>query len=192
MPATVARAPEPAELATLMAAYQAGDVSAFDALYDRLAPPLRRFILSLSRDAAWADDLVQETFLQIHRSRHTYHVSCPVQPWAFAIAHHVFLMGYRTRRRKHDFDATPADPHELPGDRACEAALAARDCVAKAMSGLSPGTRRAVWLHHVMGWSFADVARKLGIREAAAKLRASRGMSALRQALSDPSRRHDR
>jgi RNA polymerase sigma-70 factor (ECF subfamily) len=192
MPARATRAPEPAELATLMAAYQAGDLSAFDALYARLAPPLRRYLLSLSRDDTWVDDLVQETFLQVHRSRRTYNASFPVQPWAFAIAHHVFLMGHRVRRRKHDFDPVPDESEDLGVTRSCEDAVAAREGIRKAMTGLSPGTRRAVWLHHVLGWSFADVARKLGIREAAAKLRASRGMSALRQTLSDHSRRHHR
>jgi len=175
-----------------MTAYQAGDLSAFDALYAQLAPPLRRFLLSLSHDDTWVDDLVQETFLQIHRSRRTYNASLPVQPWAFAIARHVFLMGRRVRRRKHDFDHVPAEAGAASAVRSCEEAVAARDQVAKAMRQVSPGNRRAIWLHHVAGWSFADVAQKLGIREAAAKLRASRGMSVLRQKLSDHSRRHHR
>jgi RNA polymerase sigma-70 factor (ECF subfamily) len=101
-------------------------------------------------------------------------------------------MGRRVRRRKHDFDPVPEHGFEPGPVGSCEDAVSARDRVRKAMTGLSPGTRRAVWLHHVQGWSFAEVARKLGIREAAAKLRASRGMAALRQALSDKSRRHDR
>jgi len=192
MPARATRAPEPAELAALMTAYQAGDLAAFDGLYARLAPPLRRFLISLSHDDTWVDDLVQETFLQIHRSRRTYNASFPVQPWAFAIAHHVYLMGRRTRRRKHDFDGVPAEDGERASVRSGEDAAEARDQVTKALGRLSPGNRRAVWLHHVLGWSFAEVARALGIREAAAKLRASRGMSVLRQTLSDHQRRRHR
>jgi RNA polymerase sigma-70 factor, ECF subfamily len=192
MPARATRAPEPADLAALMAAYQAGDLAAFDALYASLAPPLRRFLRSLSHDETWLDDLVQETFLQIHRSRQTYNAAYPVLPWAFAVARHVFLMGRRSRRRKHDFDPAPADGLDAVAVRSCEDAVAARDGVKQAMTRLSPGSRRAVWLHHVMGWSFADVARSLGIREAAAKLRASRGMAFLRQTLSDHERRFHR
>jgi RNA polymerase sigma-70 factor, ECF subfamily len=192
MPARATRASEPADLAVLMAAYQAGDLAAFDGVYERLAPPLRRFLLSLSHDETWLDDLVQETFLQIHRSRQTYNAAFPVLPWAFAIARHVFLMGRRSRRRKHDFDPAPTAALDAAAVRSCEDAVAARDQVTQAMTGLSPGSGRAVWLHHVMGWSFADVARALGIREAAAKLRASRGMSLLRQTLSDHPRRFHR
>jgi RNA polymerase sigma-70 factor, ECF subfamily len=191
MPARDPRAPEPAELSSLMVAYQGGDLSAFDGLYARLAPVLRRFLLSLARDPAWTDDLVQETFLQIHRSRQTYTATFPVQPWAIAIARHVFLMGRRTRRRKGDFDHLPADDPALSPTRGHEAGIVARDRVEKAMQGLSPGAQRAVWLHHVLGWSFADVARHLGIREAAAKLRASRGMAFLRRSLGEKPGRHD-
>jgi RNA polymerase sigma-70 factor, ECF subfamily len=188
MPARSARTPESPDLAALMAAYQAGDLSAFDALYERLAPVLRRFLLSLTRNDAWTDDLLQETFLQIHRSRQTYNSSYPVMPWAFAIAHHVFLMARRTRRRRGEFDSTTVAAEHLV-TRSEDGAIVARDSVMKAMAELSPGTRRAVWLHHVVGWAFADVANKLGIQEAAAKLRASRGMATLRRTLRD--RRHD-
>jgi RNA polymerase sigma-70 factor, ECF subfamily len=192
MPARAPRPPEPPELAVSMAAYQAGDLSAFDAVYDRLSPVLRRFLLSLTHDDGWTDDLVQETFLQIHRSRRTYNPACPVQPWALAIAHHVLLMGRRTRRRKHDCDPAAAaiDP-EMLAVRGSDDALIARDRVQQAVSALTPGTRRAVVGHHVFGFSFAEIARALGIQEAAAKLRASRGMAVLRQTLSDdPRRRH--
>jgi RNA polymerase sigma-70 factor, ECF subfamily len=188
MPARSPRAPEPPELSALMVAYQGGDLSAFDGLHDRLAPALRRFLLSVTRNDTWTDDLLQETFLQIHRSRQTYNSSYPVTPWAFAIAHHVFLMARRSRRRRGEFDSTAVAADHLV-TRSEDGAIEARDSVMKAMTALSPGTRRAVWLHHVVGWAFADVANKLGIQEAAAKLRASRGMATLRRTLRD--RRHD-
>jgi RNA polymerase sigma-70 factor, ECF subfamily len=184
------RVPERAELGDLMAAYQQGDLPAFEALYARLAPALRRFLLSLTHDPTWTDDLVQEAFLQMHRSRQTYHPNLPVEPWAFAIARHVFLMSYRTRRRKGDFSDVAVDQVEVAGVRAHDVAIVARDRVMKAMHGLSPGIRRVVWLHHVAGWSFADVAARVGIREPAAKLRASRGMAILRRTLRDTSRTH--
>ena len=65
-------------LRELMQAYQSGRFEAFDDLYAAIAPALRRYLLSHARDAAKADDLVQETFLQLHRARHTYDrgVSC--------------------------------------------------------------------------------------------------------------------
>lgn len=190
MPARDSRGPDPSELAALMVAYRGGDLAAFDGLYASVAPVLRRYLLALARDAAWTDDLVQETFLQMHRSRHTYNAAYPVLPWAFAIARHVFLMGRRTRKRKGDFDHDVADDRVMARARDHEAGILARDAVARAMETLTPGTRRAVWLHHVLGLSFADVARRLAIREPAAKLRASRGMASLRRALGERPRKH--
>ncbi|HEY3381954.1 MAG TPA: RNA polymerase sigma factor [Vicinamibacterales bacterium] len=175
-------------LTALMIAYQGGDLSAFDGLYAGLAPVLRRYLLSRTRDAAWTDDLLQETFLQIHRSRRTYNAAYPVEPWSIAIARHVFLMSRRGRVRKHDFDAGPVEELEHASIRGHETAILARDRVSRGLAELTPGTRRAVWLHHVWGWSFEEVGAKLGIREAAAKLRASRGMAVLRRALTEKRR----
>ena len=61
-----------AELCTHMQAYLDGDIEAFDALYAAFAGRLRGYLLSQCRDATLADDLLQETFMQIHRSRRTY------------------------------------------------------------------------------------------------------------------------
>ena len=87
-------------LRELMRAYQSGRFEAFDDLYAAIAPPLRRYLLSQARDAAKSDDLVQETFLQLHRARHTYDPAYPVMPWAMAIARHVWLMDRRTLSRR--------------------------------------------------------------------------------------------
>ena len=85
-------------LRQLMREYQSGRFEAFDEIYASIAPALRRYLLSQARDGAKADDLVQETFLQMHRARHTYDASFPLMPWAMAIARHVWLMDRRTSR----------------------------------------------------------------------------------------------
>ena len=87
-------------LRELMREYQSGRFEAFDEIYASIAPALRRYLLSQARDAAKADDLVQETFLQMHRARHTYDASYPLMPWAMAIARHVWLMDRRTLSRR--------------------------------------------------------------------------------------------
>ena len=87
-------------LRELMREYQSGRFEAFDEIYASIAPALRRYLLSQARDGAKADDLVQETFLQMHRARHTYDPSFPLMPWAMAIARHVWLMDRRTLSRR--------------------------------------------------------------------------------------------
>ena len=97
-----------AELPALMQAYLDGRIEAFDALYEALAGRIRGYLASLCRDAALADDLAQETFLQMHRSRRTYEPGRPVAPWVFAIAYHVYLMNRRRTGRRLRFEETLA------------------------------------------------------------------------------------
>jgi RNA polymerase sigma-70 factor (ECF subfamily) len=102
---------DPEELRQLMTAYQAGSLHAFERLYAALASPMLGYLASLCRNRAHAQDLLQETFLQIHRSRHTYRHDLPVRPWVFTIARHVWLMDRRTRSRRPIADQ---DVPELP------------------------------------------------------------------------------
>jgi RNA polymerase sigma-70 factor, ECF subfamily len=172
---------EDPRLRELMREYQSGRFEAFDDIYAAIAPPLRRYLLSQARDAAKADDLVQETLLQIHRARHTYDPSFPLTPWAMAIARHVWLMDRRTlsRRPWAPDDVTSMD---LPV-RAEAASLAERDELQRAMEQVAPAKRDALIDHHVLGFSFKEIAERAGIAETAAKLRSSRGIAQLRALL---------
>ena len=168
-------------LRALMRDYQAGQFDAFDELYARLAPVLRRYLLSQAHDAAKADDLLQDTFLQLHRARHTYDPAYPLTPWAIAIARHVWLMDRRTLSRR---PWAPEDVNdlELPV-RGEAAAYAEKTDVRRALGQVAASRRAAVIQHHVHGLSFKEIAARAGIAETAAKLRSSRGMAQLRALL---------
>jgi RNA polymerase sigma-70 factor (ECF subfamily) len=168
-------------LRELMREYQQGRFEAFDDLYARLAPALRRYLVSHARDGATADDLLQDVFLQLHRARHTYDPAYPLMPWVMAIARHVWLMDRRTQSRR---PWAPEDvaAMELPV-RGAAAAYAEKADVRRALGKVAPSRRSAVIQHHVLGWSFKEIAGKAGIAETAAKLRSSRGMAQLRALL---------
>jgi RNA polymerase sigma-70 factor (ECF subfamily) len=70
-----------------------------------------RFALSLTRDAADADDVVQETFLRAYRSWHTFQPGSDARRWLFTITRNVFLRT-RERERKH-VDVEDADLEAL-------------------------------------------------------------------------------
>jgi RNA polymerase sigma-70 factor (ECF subfamily) len=167
------------QLSALMARYQGGDAAAFDALYDALAPALRRYLLALARDPHRADDLVQDTFLQIHRSRRTHIPGRPVRPWAFAIARHAWLMDCRTRRRKAPPHADLESAPEMPVPPEVEG-LAREDELRRAVAQLPADRAEALLLHHVWGFGFDEIGKMLGIGAGAARVRASRAMRALR------------
>jgi RNA polymerase sigma-70 factor (ECF subfamily) len=171
-------------LAAHMTAYQGGSMAAFESLYAQLAAPLLAYLTTLARDRGLAHDLLQETFLQVHRSRRAYRPDLPVRPWVFSIARHVWLMDRRLRGRR------PRPDQELP-DLPVPAeveALADRDQLDRALDGVLPDRREALLLHHVWGFSFAEIGQMLGIRADAAKLRSSRGMADLRRFLTESSR----
>jgi RNA polymerase sigma-70 factor, ECF subfamily len=175
------------ELCRLMSGYLDGQLAAFEALYAVLAPRMRGYLLALCRDAVLADDLVQDTFMQLHRSRRTYEPGRPVTPWAFAIARHVFLMHRRSTFRRVRFEGTLAaeaarSDYVADGSRA----FIDREAVQRALSDVPADQREAVVMHHLEGWSFAEIAARLGIRVNAAKTRAFRGMRKLKQQLGVP------
>jgi RNA polymerase sigma-70 factor (ECF subfamily) len=165
-----------------MVRYQSGSLEAFQELYAQLAPAARRYLSHLAGAPEIADDLLQETFLQMHRSRSAYNPNYPVRPWVFGLARNVFLMNRRTARqwaKLHESrDDLPESPVLPEADR-----LGSRDEIRRSMAHVPPDQAEALLLHHQWGFSFEEIAGMLGISAAAARARASRGMAVLRAAL---------
>ena len=172
---------EPDELRRLMISYQAGDAASFDRLYAALAPVLRRFLSSLARDPVRMEDLLQETFLQLHKARHTFDPAFPVAPWAYAIARHVFLAEFRRRRRAREAPLLE-EAAGLAAPDPSQSAVAAHE-LDRALAQLPEERREPLVLHHLRGWSFDEIASRLGIREGAARVRAHRALEQLRRLL---------
>jgi len=171
------------ELAEQMGRYQMGELAAFERLYALLAPRLRQYLRSLTFDAAAAEDLLQEAFLQIHRARHTYLPASPVVPWAFAIARNVYRMDRRAagRRRRYE-EPAPEEVPDLPVPAEADG-LADRQAVRRALLKVPEDGREPLLLHHVWGLSFGEIGAVLGIRGGAAKVRSHRAMTTLRRLL---------
>ena len=69
------------ELRQLMRRYQAGEVEAFEEIYARTLTMVRGYLAALTVDRSLTLDLVQDVYLQMHRSRQTYDPTRPVRPW---------------------------------------------------------------------------------------------------------------
>ena len=178
------RAPEDPILRLLMAEYQAGSVEAFDRLHDALAADLKAYLTTLARDATRADDLLQETFLQVHRSRAVHTPGQPVRPWVFAIAKRVFLMYRRSAARRARHELVSSEERSAGSVAAIEAdRLHARQEVDMVLRQVPSDRRRAFMLHHVLGFSFKEIGDKLGITPSAAKIRSSRAANVMRALL---------
>jgi RNA polymerase sigma-70 factor (ECF subfamily) len=86
-------------LESLMAGYQQADEEAARALIEKVSPLLLRYFGAHASHRRFADDLLQDTWMRVHKARHTYRRGEPVLPWIFAIARHVGLDNYRRARR---------------------------------------------------------------------------------------------
>jgi RNA polymerase sigma-70 factor (ECF subfamily) len=171
------------ELVDLMTAYQRGQGNAFQSLYERLRPRLSLYLLHRTLDRTHTEDLLQESFLQLHRSRRTYLPGKPVLPWALAIARHVYLMDRRSshRRSKHETQAEEALPDvSIPGEFE---GVADRETLRRALLEIAPNQREVLLMHYTWGLSFKEIAGVLGIGRSAAKLRSHRGIRQLRRVL---------
>lgn len=166
----------------LMVAYVAGDREAHRELFRRYAPVLRGTMLRATGNASDAEDLVQDTFLQLHRARHDYRLGSPVRPWLMTIALNLKrdLLRRRGRRKEGTLDL---DGRHDPANGRSEARATARKDVHAALGELSEGMRDVVELHWFAGLSFPEVAAVLGIGTAAAKVRAHRAYEQLRSRL---------
>src|SRR5260370_4498739 len=105
--------------------YARGDDSAFSELYDALAPRLSSFLLRRTRDTTRAEDLLQQTFLQMHCARRHFAPGASATSWAFAIARNLLVDTYRKSAREIVADE---DDHQ---ERECVAPGASPETIAQ-------------------------------------------------------------
>jgi RNA polymerase sigma-70 factor (ECF subfamily) len=175
----------------LMQRYQDGDAHAFRELYALVAPRLLGYLAKMTRDRALADDILQQTFLKVHRARAAYVRGADPLPWIYSIAHRTFLDEARrgtraiVRSAGEDLPEVPAGITGESDDRRDESrvdpelARAALDALAE----LPTAQREAVVLTKLDGKSVAEAAEIAGTTTGAMKVRAHRGYEALRRLL---------
>src|SRR5512147_2707598 len=145
-----------AEAKDLMQRYCDGDAGAFRELYAHVAPRLLGYLVKMTRERALADDLLQQTFMKVHRARAAYVRGADPLPWIYAIAHRTFLDEARRQKRaivKVDKEGEVPDiPAEVPEPKV-DAELA-RAALA-ALEDLPAQQREAVILTKLDGRSIA-------------------------------------
>ena len=174
----------------LMARYQDGDAAAFRELYALVAPRLLGYLMKMARSKALADDLLQQTFLKVHRARGAYVRGADPLPWIYSIAHRTFIDDTRKTKRAvvriadedvpevaAGLDGESVDRRDEPVDP--ELAREALDALAQ----LPTQQREAVVLTKLDGKTVAEAAEIAGTTVGAMKVRAHRGYEALRKLL---------
>ncbi len=174
--------------AGLMGRYCDGDSAAFRELYGWLAPRILGYLTGLCGDPATAEDLLQLTFLKLHRARPVYVRGANPIPWLYTIARSTCLDELRTKAHlSRERDAIPEIPAHLNGtaesamtDEPSDASVGA---AMGALARLPHKQRDALLLTKVQGRSLAEVAAISGTTVGAVKLRIHRGYTTLRKVL---------
>jgi RNA polymerase sigma-70 factor, ECF subfamily len=170
------------ELRDLMTRYQNADADALDELVKRISPPLLRYFGSSRTRGNDAEDLLQDCWIRIHRSRHTYRSSDPVMPWVYAIARHTRLDAYRRRRRLESREVlVPSIPERL--HQAVPETLSEEDHFERMVANLPDAQREVIVMLKVLGMSLEEVARATSSTLGAVKQKSHRAYTTLRRAL---------
>lgn len=169
-----------------MEAYRGGDDAAFQALFERYGPRLLRTLRRQVRQQEDARELVQQTFLQLHRARFDFRSGTLLRPWLFTICLNLKREYFRRKGRRPeaplelDGRSDPVtDPHDpLEAERARQVRAAIRE--------LPEAQREVIELHWFQGLPFKEVAGIVGASVTAVKVRAHRGYERLRLVLEPP------
>jgi RNA polymerase sigma-70 factor (ECF subfamily) len=169
----------------LMAAYVAGEAAAFRAIFERYAPLLLRAMLRELYVREEANDLVQQTFLQLHRARSDFDPGQKLKPWVFTIAMNLKREYFRRKKRRPE-RSLDAESVLEPAVAALGAArVEARRTLERVLGELPADQREVIELHWFDGLDFPEVAQVVGASVSAVKVRAHRGYVRLREALGD-------
>ena len=145
----------------------------------RLVPALTGYLYHCNVPPGDREDILQECWIRVHRSRHKYRDTEPVLPWVFAIMRHTRLDAYRKMRRRRSREIEmPILPErgvaiDALGD------LEAR----KLLDHLPEAHRQILWMMKVEGRNVPEVAAALRCSEGAVKQRAHRAYTKLRSLL---------
>lgn len=169
------------ELRQLMIRYQAADTSAVETLVTRLGPAVIRYLAGPRLTREDSQDLLQDFWLRLHRSRGSYQPSEPVLPWVFAIARHTRIDAYRRKRRLLE--------HEVGGRGLLEHPSLQPDLndneLLRLLEDLPASQREVILMLKVSGMTIEEVARAMSSSVGAIKQKAHRAYEKLRMILRD-------
>jgi RNA polymerase sigma-70 factor, ECF subfamily len=178
----------------LMLAVKRDDVEAFETLFRKYAQPLVALACSFVQSQARAEEIAQETFVQVYRTRRRYEPQARFATWLYRIATNLCLS--ELRRAEHRLTARPGsrpdtedeacdfDAFPDPKGQTSEKELLDREDMRRmreVLGELPAQQRAALLLARVEGFSYAEVARTLGCSVSAVKSLIHRATLTLRE-----------
>jgi RNA polymerase sigma-70 factor (ECF subfamily) len=181
--------------AEVMLRVKDGDEAAFDFLVQKYRRPLVSFMYRMAHNAAAAEDLAQEVFLRVYRSRQTYEASAKFTTWLYRIATNLAVNHARdTRKERPEVTVSLDEPDEETGttmdvpdaSMTAEEAMVRRERLAAIRSkveALPERQRLAVMMHKYQQMDYKQIADVLKLSESATKSLLFRAYESLREQL---------
>jgi len=184
--------------AEVMLRVKAGDQSAFDYLVQKYRRPLVSFMYRMARNSAAAEDLAQEVFLRVYRSRESYEASAKFTTWLYRIATNLAVNHARDTRHERpevsvSLDETSDDSStttlQLPdGSLTAEQAMVQQErlqAIRSKVEALPEQQRLAVIMHKYQQMDYKQIAEVLKKSESATKSLLFRAYETLRDQLKE-------
>ena len=178
--------------AELMLRVKEGDAASFGVLLEKHRASVTHFIYRLVEEQAVAEELAQEVFLRVYRSRSSYEVAARFRTWLFRIATHLALNWLRDQKHERSHEHLDDRQEDLPvrqvsdrrpsveQQRVREAEL---HQVREAVAALPEKQRAAVLMHKYEEMEYVQIAKVLGCSESAVKSLLFRAYETLRARL---------
>ena len=183
--------------AEIMLRAKAGDQTAFDYLVQKYRRPMVSFMYRMARNAAAAEDLAQEVFLRVYRSRESYEASAKFTTWLYRIATNLAVNHARdTRHERPEVQVSLDEPDEdtgttleLPdGNLTAEQAMVRRErmlAIRSKVEALPEQQKLAVIMHKYQQMDYKQIAEVLKKSESATKSLLFRAYETLREQLKE-------
>ena len=183
--------------ADVMLRVKAGDQSAFNYLVQKYRRPLVNFMYRMARNGAAAEDLAQEVFLRVYRSRETYEASAKFTTWLYRIATNLAVNHARdTRHERPEVTVSLDEPDEETGTTfelpdaslTAEQAMVRRErlmAIRSKVEALPEQQRLAVIMHKYQQMDYKQIADVLKKSESATKSLLFRAYETLREQLKE-------
>jgi RNA polymerase sigma-70 factor, ECF subfamily len=161
------------------------DPQAFGELYQRHLERVYRYHLARTGNAADAQDLTAQTFLDALEGIHRFRGAGSFGGWLFGIARHKAALYYRSRRGETDLDDADGTPDPGPLPEAAAGRRLQMSAVSRALGALAPDRAEAIELCIFADLTAGEAAGVMGKSEAAIKMLVFRGLRDLRARLGD-------
>ncbi|MEL6343637.1 MAG: RNA polymerase sigma factor [Myxococcota bacterium] len=166
----------------LMALYvKQGQKPAFEELFRRYGNRLQGYFMRVTGSPELSRDMVQQTFMHVHRARADFQHGRPFRPWFYTIAHNVRREHFRRKARKPETHYDP-DRHGEPTSSP-DVSTAKDRVVRRALEQLDQSQREVLILHWYEGLTFREIGETVGASTSAVKVRAHRAYKKLRAML---------